>query len=162
MAKGCFFRDDGTIITPKELQSTNFNASYLPTYNISFPSLNKTNLIETRKFSNPIHITGPLSNDYLIHLIEQQKQAENSLPSKLNRHDVHHYVSNSLLFICLVVFICAFVAYYKGYSITKWCKKSKNIPISSLQTIYSIPTVADPIALAVVVNAAGRYRSTVH
>lgn len=138
--KGCFFRDANTIITPQELQSTSFNTSYLPAFNASLPILNKSNPMTIKNFSNPILPADPVSNAYLLHLIDQQKLAENNMPSKLNKHDIHHYVFNSLMFTCLVVFFGAFVAHYKGYSVTKWFKKSNRIPITPKDTIYSIPT----------------------
>lgn len=139
MSKGCFFRDDDTIITPEELQGTTFNASYLPALNISFFPLNQSNLTKITNFSNPIRPSDSTSNDYLFHLIEQQKQAEDNLPSSLNQHDIHHYVSNSLLFVCLAIFFGVFVVHYRGYSVTKWCRKSNNAPITPEETIYSIP-----------------------
>lgn len=137
---GCHIRDGDTLIFPKIFRNSSVHTSFLPSVNISIHQSQILPLKKKQYTDNPTIPSDPITVDFLNNLIENQKRAEKALPSSLNAHDVNHYVSNSVLFLFFSILLIAFIAHYKGFSVTKWCYKSKTHQITPLETVYSIPT----------------------
>lgn len=136
---GCCLRDGDTVIFPKTLQKTSVNSSYVPSMNISFPQSKVESWRVRKPVENPISPSDPISEDYLTHLIEQQKRSENEMHETLNGHDITHYATNIILSLVFLVLIILYIARRKGYTFGMLRKKSDTIPITEPDTIYSIP-----------------------
>lgn len=136
---GCHLRDGDILIFPRLFRNSSVQTSFLPSVNISIQQSRIQTLKAQRPTDNQIIPSDPISLEFLNHLIENQKRSEKTLPSGLNAHDVHHYVSHSVLFLFFAILLFVFVVHYKGYSVTKCCNKTKTHEITPLEVIYSIP-----------------------
>lgn len=136
---GCCLRDGDTVIFPKILQNTSVNSSYVPSMNISFPQSKIESWRARKPVENPISQSDPISEDYLTHLIEQQKRSEDDLHKTLNVHDVTHYATDTALFLVILILIILYIARRKGYTFGMLFRRSDAIPITDPDTVYSIP-----------------------
>lgn len=148
--KGCYLRNEDTIIMPTEYNNNSVSASYYPSFNISSLNFDSLKLNATKIYSNQI-ISSPLSDNRLIQLIEQQKNSEVTLPSKVNHHNIIHYSMNAFLWICIIMIIL-FIYYSKNFSFTEICRKTaKTSEVHPLETIYSMPTSPPKPSIRIIV-----------
>lgn len=114
---GCTIKQPTMLITAFNGIQTRLNSSFVPLTNISMQLPELTPIRDTNK-SLPVDTSTKDEYKKLSNLIRQQKDDE-TLPTAINSHDIHHYTMlYSLLIVAIILLV---IKYYK-----KWRNGSEN------------------------------------